>query len=167
MHVPPDSTPSCPCPAVMYLHPICVAGHDNKLAILKRQGFFFLDDDEEHGELSMPCRCCQIFSTQCLADCVHLVSVERTPAYSPPSHHPTPSRSAGGCQPRAASGDVGAGDVPVCRPLHWRQPLAEMRHYRCPNNNALVHGDLPHAVTALLSGAVTGAEAGRLLAECV
>ena len=34
----------------MYLHPICVAGHDNKLAILKEQGFFFLDDDKAHGE---------------------------------------------------------------------------------------------------------------------
>ncbi|PSC72584.1 hypothetical protein C2E20_4222 [Micractinium conductrix] len=55
-----------------------------------------------------------------------------------------------GCLPQrgAASG------VPACRPLHWRVPDTERRHYSCPSYGlGLVHGELPPAIQALRAGA--------------
>ena len=61
-----------------------------------------------------------------------------------------PATAFAGCLPQrgAASG------VPACRPLHWRVPDTERRHYSCPSYGlGLVHGELPPAIQALRAGA--------------
>ena len=73
-----------------------------------------------------------------------------------------PAAAAGGCQPHNSS----RSGVPVCQPLHWRQPEVELPHHRCPAGLGLVHGHEPRATMALRTGAVTGAAADRLLSKC-
>lgn len=64
-----------------------------------------------------------------------------------------------GCTPRTGS----ASQVPVCHPLHWRQPEAELKLYSCPSFDlGLVHGKMPVAVAALRAG-LAGEDAMRLL----
>ena len=63
------------------------------------------------------------------------------------------------CAPREGT----ASEVPVCHPLHWRQPDAEARLYSCGSFDlGLAHGKMPVAVAALRAG-LAGDDAMRLL----
>jgi hypothetical protein len=53
--------------------------------------------------------------------------------------------------------------VPICRPLRWRDPTIELKHYSCRSFDlGLVHGSMPPALAALRDG-VKGEEAAKLL----